>query len=287
MRARDAQEYLLHLLDIARLRHPHRDAEPHPRVLMAPVDDLLFDEPRVRNDDRDVVIRHHGRAPYAYVAHPPGDAVDLHPVAYLDRAFGQDDETADEVARDVLQAEYQPHAHRSREHGERGKVHPRVLQRDQDAGHEHHVAEYLAHGVLQRLVHAAAGQEALHQEFLPPRGKPEDDGHEHDEPQQAAEADADARDRRLPRDWQARAVQPRHGESEEHAQPQHGRDERHEVFLQTEALQETPHRVALEKTRDRQSRHDAASKSDESRDGKETPEDRVLLVKEPVHEEEI
>ena len=75
------------------------------RVLVAPVGHVLLDEVGVGHDDGHVVERVDGRA--AGVDGPNGaeDACNLDEVPGLDGSYEQQDEPADEVARDVLKTE--------------------------------------------------------------------------------------------------------------------------------------------------------------------------------------
>ena len=52
----------------------------------------------------------------------PVDSRDFDAVADGDRPFRQDDEAADEIARDILQAEADPDADRARENGQRAEI---------------------------------------------------------------------------------------------------------------------------------------------------------------------
>ena len=82
----------------------------------------------------------------------PADARDFHAVADADRPLGQNDQAADEVARDVLQTKADADADRAGENRERSEMNAAVFQHDENADDEHDFAGDLRDGVLQRAI---------------------------------------------------------------------------------------------------------------------------------------
>ena len=95
-------EQSLNQLDIGPVSHRYRYPEPDLPVVMAPVDDILGDEPGIGHDDGNVVVGHHRRAPGADAYHIPFHVPHHDPVPHLDRSLEKDDEPADEIVDDVL-----------------------------------------------------------------------------------------------------------------------------------------------------------------------------------------
>src|SRR5207237_7363679 len=122
----------------------------------------------------DVVVRPDHGAAGANQFHLTGHARDFDAVADCDGPFGQDDETADEIARDILQPEADPDTDRTGENRERAEMNAGVLENDEDADDEDQIADDMRDRVLQGAVQPALDQEAVEKETLCPRGKPED-----------------------------------------------------------------------------------------------------------------
>ena len=104
------------------------------------------------------------RAPMRWTV--PALVADFDAIADRDRPFGQNDEAADEVARDALQADADADADRAGEDGERAKIDPGLRQHNQDADDQDDVADDLRERVLQRAVQAAVDEEAVEEEAL-------------------------------------------------------------------------------------------------------------------------
>ena len=104
----------------------------------------------------------------------PDNSRDFDAVANRDRAFGQDDETADEIAGDILQAEADTNADRAGKNGERAEMDPGVFQNNEDADDEDEIADDLRDGVLERAVETAVDEEAIEEKTLRARRNPKD-----------------------------------------------------------------------------------------------------------------
>ena len=172
---------LAHQLDVTAVGHADRNAKTHPRVAIGPVRHRRIDELLVRHDHGDVVVRDDHRAARPDFLHLPGHARDFDPIADRDRAFRQDDEAADEIARDILQAETDADANRAGKNGQRLEVDAGVLQDDENADDEDEVGGDLRDRVLERAIEPAVDEETVEEKTLRPRGKPKDQEEEADE----------------------------------------------------------------------------------------------------------
>ena len=103
----------------------HREADAHPLIGVAPVDDRVRDEILVRNQRLDAVAVPNDDVAAAQLLHPAevlgagaGMAREADDVARLDGLVDQQHEAADEVAGDGLQAEAEAQADGTRQHVE-------------------------------------------------------------------------------------------------------------------------------------------------------------------------
>ena len=104
-----------------------------------------------------------------------GHARDLDAIANGDRPLRQNDQAADEIARDILQAKTDADADRAGENGQRLEVNAGVLQDNEDANDEDDVRCDLRDRVLQRAIKSAVDEEAVEKKSLRARGNPEDE----------------------------------------------------------------------------------------------------------------
>src|SRR5439155_1565014 len=111
---------------------PHRQAKAHPPVAISPVRHRRIDEFRVWHNYHDVVVRANHRAACANSFHLTGDSRHLDTISDRDRSLGQNDQTADEIAGDVLQTETDAHAHGTGEHRQRPEMDAGIVQNDHD-----------------------------------------------------------------------------------------------------------------------------------------------------------
>src|SRR5262249_8344510 len=114
---------------------------------------------------------------------------DFHAIADGDWALGKDHETANEIARDVLQAEADTHANRSGKDGERTEVNAGVVQNNEDADDKDDIAHDLRDRVLQRTIETALGEEAIEKKTFCARGKPEDANQQRDQQKNLKQAE--------------------------------------------------------------------------------------------------
>ncbi len=134
----------LHFRDVAAGRDGDRNPVAHAGLPEAAVDDGVADELRVGHDQGDVVVGADDRRPRPDLRHVPDDLSDLDRVTDLDGPLDQDHEARDEVLHDVLEPEPEADPERPPEHGERRRVDPERLQRDEHPEEEDDVAEHTA-----------------------------------------------------------------------------------------------------------------------------------------------
>ena len=200
----------------------------------------------------------------------PVTGPDLDPVPNFDGSFREDDQSADEVARDVLQSEPDADADSARKDRQRRKIQTGALQRDKNTDDQHEVAAYLRNRVLQRAIQAAFAQKPVKEEALRDGCEPEDDRDQRNELEDLRKAQSDRRDLRLPRDRQAAKIQPEHQKADEHDQPNGCRQNRDEILVQPEAAELAPHETALQEGREKQPCRQARGEGHDTR-GRDLP----------------
>src|SRR5438876_670533 len=84
----------------------------------------------LNNGEVEVAANH--RAARANAFHLTGDPRYLDAISEGNRSLGQNDQTADEIAGDVLQTETDTYAHRARKNRERPEMDTRIIQDDQN-----------------------------------------------------------------------------------------------------------------------------------------------------------
>src|SRR5947207_12747500 len=93
---------------VAPIRDAHGDAKANARIAISPVRHGRVDEFRVGHDHSNVVVRSDHSAAGANQFYLAGYTRHFDAVADRDWSLRQDDETADEIARDILQSEADP-----------------------------------------------------------------------------------------------------------------------------------------------------------------------------------
>src|SRR4029077_19928885 len=101
----------------ASIGDPDRDAKPHPRIAVGPVCHRRINELRVWHDHRDVVVGYDDGAPGANLLDLTGDTRDFDAIPNRDWPFRQNDQPANEIAGDVLQAKADSDANGAGENG--------------------------------------------------------------------------------------------------------------------------------------------------------------------------
>ena len=138
--------------------------------------------------------------------HLAGDARDLDAIAKRDRSFRQNDQTADEIARDILQSKADPDADRPRKNGERAEMDTGVFQNNENADNKHNIADDLGNRVLKCAIQPAVNEETAEKKAFRSRGNPEDRDEQRDEQKNLDETERDTRQRRVPRQRNAGGI---------------------------------------------------------------------------------
>ena len=127
MRFEQFQDQAAHLVGVGVQRHRQQDLDQPERIGVGDVAHRLGDELRIRNNHGGAVAHLDFGGPHVYAPDVALNAAQRHPVADLDRLFGQHDDARDKVLHHRLQAETDAHR--------QGAGHPRnPLQPDADGG---------------------------------------------------------------------------------------------------------------------------------------------------------
>src|SRR4026207_762428 len=153
-----------YFLQIAAIGDTNRNAKTDTRIAISPVCHRRIDKFRVRHDHGDVVVSKNNRAACTNLLHLTGDTGHLHPIADRDRALGQNDQTANEIAGDVLQSEANAYADRAGKNGEGAEMNTGVVQHDKNASDQDDVADDLRNSVLQRAIQPTVYEQGVKQE---------------------------------------------------------------------------------------------------------------------------
>ena len=129
----------------------------------------------------------------------PAIPADFDAVANRNRSLRQNDETADEIAGDILQAEADTDADRAGKNGERAEMDPGVFEDDENADDEDEIADDLRDGVLQRTVEPAVDQKAIEEKTLRARRNPKDRDQQRHQEKNLDETERDSRQGRVQR----------------------------------------------------------------------------------------
>src|ERR1044072_316084 len=130
MLTRGCDERLTHFIHVAPVSHPHRQAKTHSPVGVSPVRYRRINEFLIWNDHGNVVVSKNNCAARADFLHLTGDARDLNAITDGDWPFRKNEQTADEVTRNVFQTEPQTHAHRAGEYRQRSEMDACIVQND-------------------------------------------------------------------------------------------------------------------------------------------------------------
>ena len=171
-----ASQHRLELAHVGAVGDRHRRLHQHARIGERRVLDPGGDQRLVGDDRLAPVERADHRVAGADVGDPALEVVDLDHVADAHAALGEDDEAADVVGGDLLQAEAEADADRAAEHRQRGQVDADRREREHQADEQQHRAHQGRGDLAQREVLAAGVREQLPLEH---RRDPERE-HEHD-----------------------------------------------------------------------------------------------------------
>src|ERR1700730_8516569 len=90
-----------------------------------------------------------------------------------------------------------------------------IFENDKNTDNEHDIADDLRNGVLERALQSAVDQDAREKEPLRARGNPKDDDEQRDKQKELNETEADSRQRRAPRQRNARGINGIDGKKDE------------------------------------------------------------------------
>ena len=161
-----------HLVDVAPIGHSDWNAKTHPGIAVSPIRYGRIDELRVRHDHRNVVIRQDHGAPGANLLHLANHAGHFHPVANGNGSFGQDDQSADEIARDILEPKSYSYANGPGENGQGPQVNAGVFEDNENTCDQDKITDDLGDSVLERTVEAAFHEIAVEEKTLGARRNP-------------------------------------------------------------------------------------------------------------------
>jgi len=163
-------------------------------------------------------------------------------------------------------------------------MNPSVLEDDENADDEDEITDDLRDGVLKGTVEPAFDEEAVEEETLRPRGKPEDSDEQRDEEKQLHQTERDARNWRRPEQGNAGGIDSVNREENEGRPAQDRGDDRGKIRVELEASEETPDDLALEPGRNEQP-------EGEQRRERHQPEERDVMLanvkKRPLEEGEV
>ena len=146
----------------------------------------------------DVVVRANDRAARANLLHLTGDPRDFDPISDRDWSFGENDQPADEIARDVLQPEPDAYADRACENRQRAQVNAGIFKNNQNADDQHDVADDLGDGVLKGAIQSALSEESIKKKSFRPRGDPKNGNQQRDKQKNLEKAERNGWQRRVP-----------------------------------------------------------------------------------------
>ena len=178
----------------------------------------------------------------------PDNARDFDAVADRDRSLRQNDEAADEIARDILQAKADPNADGAGKNGERAEMDAGVFQDNKNADDEDEIADDLRDGVLQRAIEPAVDEKAVEQKTLRPRRNPEDRDEQRDQQKNLDETERDSRQGRVPESGMPAALIALTVKKTSAATLSDRRDDRDEVWVELKAAEEPPDRARFAAT---------------------------------------
>src|SRR5690606_23349401 len=137
-----------------------RDLESQLSAGKTPVYDVLGYELAVRDDDRDIVVRPHDRAPSSNTDDAAVNIIDLNAVADLYRPFEQNDQSANEIIRNVLQAETDTDTDRAGENIQRRQIYSNGLKYDQEPDEKDQITRDRADRVLRAVIESRSPRQA-------------------------------------------------------------------------------------------------------------------------------
>src|SRR4029453_18420266 len=172
MLTRSRDERFTYFIYIAPVSYAHWQAKTHSPVAISPVRHWRINEFLVWDDHGDIVVSNNDGAARADLLHLTRDARDFNAITDGDWPFSKNEQTADEVTRNVFQTESQTHTYRAGEYRQRSEMDAGIVQNDNDPDDQHDVADDLRNGVLERTIKPALRQQPVEKKTFRPRGKP-------------------------------------------------------------------------------------------------------------------
>src|SRR5262245_192922 len=150
MFARQFDQHTLQLLQVCAVSNADGQPDANARVTMTPVHHPVGDEIRIGHDDGDVIVCHDRRAAETNLLHLPSHVADFDSVTNRDWPLGENDQSADEIVNDVLQAETDAYPDRACHHRQRSQIQSYDLQGDVKAQSDENITSDFRDGELQR-----------------------------------------------------------------------------------------------------------------------------------------
>ena len=185
----DGQQDLGDLFDIAAVGGLYRDGDAGDLAAQGPVGDLAGDQLFVGDDDLFVVECDQGGGAEADVRDIAHDVADGHQVADPDRALDQQDQTADEVGENLLQAEAEADAHRRNQPAQLTEVDAQDAESDDDPDSEERVAADGDQGVAFAAVEFHVWEDQQLEQGLELTQQPQQQHHHHHEVEHIEQGD--------------------------------------------------------------------------------------------------
>jgi hypothetical protein len=263
--AASSEKRLANLVDVAAVSDPHRNSKTYARVAIGPVGDGRIYEFRVGHNHGDVVVRQDDSAARANLLDLTGHACDFDPIANGNWSLRQNDQAADKIAGNILQAKSHAHAHSPGENGQRAEMNAGVFENDENADDEHDIADDLGNGVLQRAIKPAIDEETIEQETLGPRRGPKDGDQQPDKKKNLEQTDRDTWQRRIPGKRNSGRVDCIDRKKDQRGQAQDRGNDCDEIIVDLKPGEKTPHHVALQRPGDEEPDAEKSDKSNEAK----------------------
>src|SRR6266550_1592231 len=283
MLARCGHQRIAHFVHVAAISNTYRKTKPHTGVAIMPVGYRRIYEFRVRHNDGDIVVGHNHCTPRADLTNCAQDACYFDTISNRDRSFRQDDQTADEITGDILQAKSDTDANRASKNRQCGEMDASVLQNKENANHQNDVADDLGNGVLQRPIQPALRKQTVEKKTFRSRRKPKHSHQQSYQQENLNKAQADCRKWRGPSQRNSRSINRGDSEKDNGGQTQDRRDDRDEVCVDLESAEETPNDLALQKSGNDHSGGEKSDEGDQSQDRHVTLADMKQRLLEKRH----
>ena len=178
-------------------------------------------------------------------SHLTGDPGYFDAIPDGDRPLGQNHQAADEIAGDILQTEAHAHTDCASENRQSGEMNPGVFQDNENADHQHDVADDLGNRVLERTIEAALRKQPVKKKAFRSRRNPKNRDQERDQQKNLKQTQLDGRKSRVPGQWNSSGVNRTDRKKDDRRQTQDGRDDRDKICVDLETAKKTANDMAL------------------------------------------